>query len=116
MNYEEKIKKWLEYAKSNSIPNSIARPLIDRVLSSIGFRLPPFFFWKFPWVALALGCQFGVFWGLFMYLTVWRERSVLSIVIATLSAAIPFGIFMAAFFSFLRRKWPKPSWKSISEE
>lgn len=116
VSYEDKIKRWLEFASAKGLPNAIARPPIDRILSAVGMHLPPLVFWKFPAVAALLGLQFGVFWGVFMYLTVWGDRPVLNTAIASVSVGLAFGISMATFLSWQRRKWNLPSWESLSKD
>ena len=83
---------------------------------AIGLQLPPLVFWRFSSVAALLGIQFGIFWGFFMYFTVWGDRPLLNTVIASVSVGTAFGISMAAFHFWQKKKWNLPSWEAFTKD
>jgi hypothetical protein len=116
MKYEEKIEKWLQFAKAKGMSDKLARPPIDRTISALGFQLPPMLFWSFPSVTALMGSAFGIFSGIFMYFTAWSERPVLNTVFASIAVGIPFGICMAAIQVWQKRKWRLPPWETFSKD
>jgi hypothetical protein len=114
--YEQKISKWLEYANTKGISSAVARPPIDRMISTLGLQAPPMLFWKFPSVAIVMGVQFGVLWGIFMYLTVWMERPVFTTAVASVAVGISFGLCMATLQTWQKRKWKLPPWDTFSND
>ena len=116
MTHDEKVEAWMKFAREMGLPESIARQPTDKLLSALGIEARPVIFWRLPVVAAAVGVFFGVFWGLWMFLTVWRDKSVLAVAIASAASGVPFGLFVASFQLWQRKRWKIPSWETFSAE
>jgi hypothetical protein len=95
--------------RANYLPPAV------RVLWSFGVNVPPPHFASFLKVSLLSGGVFGVLWGSFMWLFVWRSSALpfaASAGISILAGAF-FGILMAAYYAYGRRKYKLPSWESL---
>ncbi len=71
---------------------------------------------SFSGTALVAGLYFAAAWGLFMSLIVWSQGtvSVTEALIASIGAGIFFGLSMASYYAFGRRKHNLPLWKDFN--
>lgn len=94
--------------------SSYAPPLL-LILWRMGLHVRPPHFMGF-WRALVLaGSWFGLAWGLFMWLTVWRHQHTdgRTALAGAVGAGLFFGLSMAAYYAHGRRKYRLPSWESL---
>lgn len=86
-----------------------------QLLWVMGLQVPPPHFAPFAATALIGGGLFGVVWGGLMWLSTWGPGHV-AVPIAVLSAAIAgalFGLFMALYYAYGRRKYKLPRWDAL---
>ena len=88
-----------------------------RLLWKMGINVPPPHFMSFVGSALLTGITFGTLWGLFMLLFAVMTGSVnLSVLLAaSLSAGVLFGVTMAIYFAYGRKRYKLPNWESLSQ-
>lgn len=112
MDYKAKLEEWFKFARAKRIGWSYRRPPIDFFLQKLGCRIPPIVFWSFGAAASVLGINFGIIWGVLMYLMVWKkEQAPISEVFAfSIFTGAMFGLLMAWLYSRLRQKNNLPSW------
>jgi hypothetical protein len=90
-------------------------PMVWRVLWSMGFQIPPPHFSPFLLNLLISGLWFGSFGGLIL----WAIRILngdpidVGFFIEVGVLAVTFGILMAVYYAFFKRKHHLPSWNSI---
>jgi len=91
-------------------------PPVIRGLWRLGFDVPPPHFANFGVTALVTGSYFGVVWGLIMWLFFWSHRgfSVKASLIEASSAGVLFGICMASYYAYGRRKYGIPMWRDFN--
>ena len=86
-----------------------------RLLWRLGVDAAPPHFVPF-WRTLPLaGIWFGSFWGAFMSLFVWSQQGfpVALAVVLTAGVGLFFGLSMAGYYAYGRRKYHLPKWNSI---
>ena len=113
MDHQAKIAHLLEEFKQRGIGQYTTAPPLYRLLWRIGIEAPPPHFASFGSIALLMGLFFGVFWGLVMWFTIWREDD-MPIALALTTSAIAgllFGVIMAAYFRWRARKLALPPWQ-----
>ena len=95
--------------RSNYEPPSL------KLLWKLGIDAPPPHMASFMANALFSGTYFGVCWGLVMWFGFWsgQGRSIESALLATLAAAVPFGLFMGVYYRHGRRIHGLPLWKDL---
>jgi hypothetical protein len=116
--FEARRRKALELLGQSGIRKSNYQPPITSLLWKLGIKVPPPHFANFASVALANGLYFGLVWGTVMSLTVWSHegRSLASMLTGAAMAGALFGISMAAYYAYGRKKHQLPAWKSLSDE
>lgn len=90
-------------------------PPLVRLLWRLGVDVPPPHFAPFRGSALTAGGCFAFAWGLFMWLFVWRSQGI-SITVSLISAVIAgaiFGIAMASYYAYGRKRYALPPWRSL---
>lgn len=89
-------------------------PPIVRLLWRAGFRIPLPHFISFGSVAMASGLFFGTAWGGLMVLALWNTQSMLvPALLAALGAGLCFGLSMATYYAYGRRKHQLPLWHEL---
>ena len=65
----------------------------------------------------ALGTAFAIAWGLMMWFFVWSRQgmSPLAALVAAAVAGALFGLSMATYYAYGRRKYQLPEWRSLGE-
>ena len=115
MDHTEKIELWREFLKTKGwrfrypgAPEWFFKKITGRECS-------PSYFWPF-WSQVAMsGTSWGLFWGTFMFFSVWRDKSFLQILIPTLIAGFFFGLFMAMLHQCNKRKSGLSTWEKFGE-
>jgi len=111
----EKRKAALELLASKGIARSSYEPIATRLLWGLGIDVPPPHFASFGSIATGFGLYFGVVWGLIMWLMLWSRRG-MPVPVALLSACAAglfFGLSMAGYYVWARRKLGLPAWKDF---
>jgi len=94
--------------------NSYEPPLL-RLLWRLGLNVPPPHFAGFIVTTLFYGGFFALFWGVIMWFFTWSESgmSPTGAAGAALFAGVLFGLIMASYYSWGRRKHRLPGWKNL---
>jgi hypothetical protein len=68
--------------------------------------------------AVVLGTSFTVAWGVIMWLLVWSQAGMSfgSMVITAASAGVIFGLTMAGYYAYGKRKHGLPSWRELKSK
>lgn len=105
----------LDLLKSTGIRRSNYLPPAIRLLWRIGVQVPPPHFVGFMSTLLVSGAAFATLWGLLMWLFLWRNQDMRLVAAASASGAagILFGLLMAMYYAYGRRKHHLPSWSSL---
>ncbi|TGG89986.1 hypothetical protein E4656_19815 [Natronospirillum operosum] len=90
-------------------------PPLMRLVERLGMEMRPPHFMPFHQAVLVFGIYFGVVWGLLMWLLFWSSDGMApSTAISTaLAAGFLFGVVMAGWYQFDRRRHKLPSWEAL---
>jgi hypothetical protein len=108
----------LRLLSATGMKRSNYEPPLLRLLWRLGVDAPPPHFASFGANALVAGIFFGSCWGMSMWLFLWRQQAA-PITVSLLSsvlAGLLFGIAMATYYAYGRRKYNLPSWHSLRAE
>lgn len=87
-------------------------PPLLRLLWRLGFDVPlphMMSFWK---NALSAGSYFGIAWGLIM----WTQGTTgTGLLVGAVVAGLLFGIGMASYYAYGKRKYKLPSWQELDD-
>jgi Family of unknown function (DUF6404) len=91
-------------------------PPLFQIMWRMGADVPPPHFVGFAAITLLMGGFFGVLWGLFMWFVLWSGSgaSIGLAVFASSFAGLAFGLCMAAYYSYGRRKHKLPRWNELN--
>jgi len=98
--------------KSNYLPPTTA------LLWKMGVKVPPPHFASFASTATVTGLYYGLVWGVVMWLAVWSSQGMgfRAALFSALFAGVLFGVSMAAYYAYGRKKHQFPTWKSLAHE
>ncbi len=101
--------------RESGISSANFNPPMRRLLERLGLKSKPPHFASFLEVSSLYSIYFGVVWGLTMWLLVWRATPASPRLFIAISAGagICFGLSMAAYYAYGRRKYKLPSWDSL---
>jgi hypothetical protein len=104
-------------AKTGIWQSNYAPPAL-KGLWALGIKVPPPHFASFGATAVTLGIVFAVFYGAFMWLFVWsvQHMSPRVAIVVSLVAGAFFGLLMAAYYAYGRRKYNLPTWQSLDSD
>lgn len=114
MTYRDKVKQWKDFAANHKIPQNYSGfPTL--LFIPLGKEPSPLMFWSLGKIALLLGINYAVMWGVLMHLMSWRQTEipVLYQVISSLLAGLIFGTFMAVLYKRHYKKHRLGSWKAF---
>jgi hypothetical protein len=85
-------------------------------MHKLGFKVPFPHYNSFLSNAVILGSFFGIFWGLFMYLSVWKAQNIspTAIILTILFAGSFFGLAMASYYKYGFKKYKLTPWNEIN--
>ncbi|MGL4320242.1 MAG: DUF6404 family protein [Paracoccaceae bacterium] len=94
---------------------STAIPPLTRLFRAVGIMTRPPLYQSFATTALQYGLFFGAFWGLFMYLLIWRNQGMpfIGALFAATVAGVLFGLMMAAVVAWQARKHKLTDWNKL---
>jgi hypothetical protein len=106
----------LERLAATGIWRSNYEPPLLRMLWRLNIDVRPPHFAPFWANALVTGLFFGTLWSALMWFTLWSRQSVPLPVAAFLGlgAGVLFGLTMAAYYEFGRRKHQLPAWEALA--
>ncbi|MEZ0470617.1 DUF6404 family protein [Luteimonas salinilitoris] len=118
MSIERKREAALRRLAETGIWRSNYNPPALRLLWSLGIDVPPPHFARFGATALLAGAWFAIAWGLLMWLLVWTPQRMPWVVaaITALVAGALFGVAMAGYYAWGRRKHGLPLWKDFDPD
>lgn len=92
-------------------------PPIARLLWKMGFSIPPPHFMTFVGSAVLSGTTFGTLWGLVMLAFAAATGTVNGAVLlgASAGAGVLFGITMATYYAYGRKRYKLPKWSSLRQ-
>lgn len=100
-------------AKTGILKSNYYPPIVH-LLWRMGIAIPLPHFVSFERVALISGSFFGTAWGMLMSLTVWANNfKPAAAVLASLAAGAVFGVSLAAYYAYGRRKHKLPLWHEL---
>ena len=90
-------------------------PPLLRLLWRLGFNLPPPHLAKFWSNALFTGVNFATAWGALMWFLRWSHEGVAlgSLAVSAVCAGVFFGLAMASYYLYGRRKYKLPLWQDL---
>jgi hypothetical protein len=93
-------------------------PPVFRMLWRRGVNVPPPHFMSFLASAALTGIGFGVMWGLFMLAFAAATGNIHFPVLlaASVGAGLLFGVSMATYYAFGRRRHKLPKWSSLPQQ
>jgi hypothetical protein len=104
--------RWLQGPKGN--PHTYAPPVF-RLLWYLGSELPPPHFLNFGALVLVMGLPFGLLWGGFMWLILFKGAlSGWALLLASIGIGLLFGSAMAAYYRATATKLKLPKWEDYS--
>ncbi len=114
--HADRINRWREFAKNRGWKKVAYPAPHERILNRMGFECPPSIFWP-PWaLGVLTGGFWGMFWGAFMYLTVWRDKTFFQIAVLSTLGGFLFGLGMAVFHWYQKRKLGITTWGEFVEK
>lgn len=115
MNANEPRTVALEILAKTGMWRSSYEPPLLRLLWRLGLDVPPPHFAGFMSTAVVLGTSFAVAWGVPMWLLVWPQTGMSfgSMVVTAASAGAIFGLIMAGYYAYGKRKHGLPSWREL---
>lgn len=114
-NFTEKQQKAFTLLAEKGIKPASYNPPLMRLLGRLGMVVRPPHFMPFWYGTLVFGVYFAVIWGLFMWLFVWPGQSMPFSEVAAQAgmAGAAFGVLMATWYQFGRRKHTLPRWEDL---
>ncbi|WP_430387835.1 DUF6404 family protein [Dyella sp. 20L07] len=111
----EKRRKALQMLAATGIHQANYAPPATRLMWRLGINVPPPHFARFTSTALGFGVYFALAWGLLMKFgfDLFDHLSLLGCVMAAGAAGLFFGVFMAGYYAWGRRKHGLPTWDAL---
>lgn len=109
----------LQLLEATGMRKSSYAPPGVHLLWRLGIDCPPPHFARFWSVLVLSGVYFGIFWGLLMWLFMWlsstASKSLLfgSLPLAACFAGGFFGLGMAIYYAYGRKKYQLPLWEDV---
>lgn len=113
MDHTEKINRWQQFAKSKGWKSTYPAPHEWIVIKLTGKECTPSFFWPSWILAILFGFSWGIFWAVFMRFTVWQDKTLFQIAVPSIICGFFFGIGMAAFHLYQKRKCGLTTWEEF---
>ena len=117
MQYNRQRRSALNILATTRIWRSSYEPPLARLLWRLGANVPPPHFGSFVGTALSYGAFFGAGLGIVMWPYFWSVEGAPWTAVALLAvlAGGLFGLAMASYYAYGRRKYRLPSWASLAE-
>jgi hypothetical protein len=115
--FESKKAEALRLLQATGLHVSSYEPMAVRVLWRLGVHAPPPHFVGFGTVATVAGCYLALTLGMLMWCAhfAWPIvfRAGASINLGAVVAGLMFGLSTASYYTYGRRKYGLPSWRSL---
>lgn len=107
--------KGLAILANTGISRSSYEPPYLRLLWRLGFDVAPPHFVPFWRILLIAGAWFGFSWGGVMWVAFWSDQGIPGrlAVGSSAVAGLLFGLSMAGYYAYGRRKYQLPDWDSL---
>ena len=108
----------LKLLASTGMRRSNYAPPLVRLLWRLEIDAPPPHFRGFCSNALSAGTYFAIAWGAFMWVVIWsRQELPVGLALGSaVAAGVIFGLGMASYYAYGRRKYNLPSWKEFKPD
>lgn len=117
MGHSDKIEHWLEFTKSKGWKKvSYPGPYEWLANKLTGRECAPSLFWPGWVIGLSAGGFWAAFWGAFMFLTVWHDKTLLQVASPSIACGFCFGIGTMIFHWFYKRKYGLTTWEKFKHE
>lgn len=118
MTFQSRRTNALSILKKTRIWRCNYEPPYLRFLWRMGVELPPPHFVPFFQTASIAAAWFSLLWGAFMWFFVWGRQGMLGSSAIAISCATGtfFGVVMASYYAYGRRKYHLPRWVSLGEQ
>ncbi len=113
--FDARRQKALALLAAAGIRKSNYQPLALTLMWRVGLQVPPPHFASFWGLWAVAGLYFSVVWGLIMWIFVWQPQGLPMLAAAfnaTLAGAL-FGLAMAGYYAFGRKRHQLPAWQSL---
>ena len=116
--FDARREKAIAILEKSGIHKSNYLPPVTALLWKWGVKVPPPHFASFASTATVTGLYFGLVWGAIMWLGVWSSwgMGIRAALFNAVLAGVMFGVFMAAYYAYGRKKHQFPSWQSLANE
>ncbi len=110
--------KAMAILEKSGIRKSNYLPPATTLLWKMGVKVPPPHFASFASTATVTGIYFGLVWGAVMWLFVWSSQGMgfSAASVGVVFAGVLFGVSMAAYYAYGRKKHQLPTWQSLASE
>lgn len=108
--------KALDLLRGTGLRESNYKPPLLALLWRVGLHVPPPHFMSFFGAVAVYGSSFAAIWGVSMWLMLWQhqDKSLGAIGISVAMAGLLFGMGMACYYEWGRRKHGLPAWKDLA--
>jgi hypothetical protein len=105
----------LRLLAATGLKRSSYEPPLLRLLWRLGVDAPPPHFATFGGNVFIAGVYFGSIWGFIMWLFFWRPQATTATAafVSVVVAGLLFGVTIAMYYAFSRRKYKLPPWHSV---
>ena len=116
MDFEEQRQRANAVLSRKGYSRSSAEPPYGLVFRALGLKVRPLPFEPFWRIVLLCAVWFAPLWGLGMWFWRWREHgmSVIAALAGALVTGLCFGLSMACYTVWTRRRHGLPSWESLA--
>ena len=114
--FESKKAEALRLLQATGLHVSSYEPMAVRLLWRLGVHAPPPHFLGFGTLALTAGCYLALTLGVLMWCAAFAWPLMLggsSISLGAVVAGLLFGLSTASYYTYGRRKYRLPAWKSL---
>ncbi|WP_020653392.1 DUF6404 family protein [Massilia niastensis] len=115
MNFKVRRERAIAILHRAGIPLRVSEPVYLRLFRWIGLEIRPLHFEPFWRTILITAAWFAPCWGLFMWFFRWRADGMnpAVAVIVAMFCGLCFGLSMACYYAYGRKKHQLPAWESL---
>lgn len=115
MEFRDRQERAIQLLERSGIGRNTYAPPLIRLLWRCGVRVRPLHFMGFGPTVLLSGAWFTIAWGAVMWFGSWSRHhtDVRSALLGACAAGLFFGLGMAGYIAWQRRKHDLPDWESL---